>query len=629
MPKRAGFTYGALIFLLAVCGLCLLIIFSPPFAVSRAILDRLAKDGNLEMFSNSVYQLLRIPALLLGGGMIGLLVTGFIKRRYVLAKIDQALYLPGKIFHRLVQEGNKLNREICSIQMKRTETLLFVCLVLFAIVFRAAFIMRPMDHDEAYTVVVFASAPLKEALADYHHPNNHLFHTILVHFAIKLLGSSSSMIASPWVVRLPAFLMGVLLVPAVYFFTRMLYGRLAAFLAGSLTACLPALIFYSVNARGYTIIMLFTLLIFMLAGYVRKHKSLLGWGLLVLFSTLGFYTIPIFLYSYAVMLVWFFLTVWIRQEGEEYSSTAQILKWLIISGVATLIFTFLLYVPVFLRYHGVGILFQAVSTPPSWGEFTEILAARYKDNLEQWLVDLPSMIGYLVGVGLMLSIILPPENWPLIKRVENGKTSTFSPLLLLLATAGTMVALTLGLRPNLYSRFLSFLIPLLIIWISGGWSALLKRIERWLCMPAAFPWGVAMLLFGAMIVGSGIRIFNYAEKGYFQPGNIERTSLFLKDNLQETDLVVVSPPYDAALWYYSRLYGINMRHYKRELPFFRAYVVVDPTQNQTLESVLVDRGPELFFFDLDQAQIAFQFGSVSLFECIPYADLIRSEYHVK
>jgi hypothetical protein len=65
------------------------------------------------------------------------------------------------------------------------------------------FIMQPFKHDEAYTVTVFANQPLWGALSDYHLPNNHLFHTLLVHLTYSLFGYSQ------WAVRLPALLAGI------------------------------------------------------------------------------------------------------------------------------------------------------------------------------------------------------------------------------------------------------------------------------------------------------------------------------------------------------------------------------------------------------------------------------------
>jgi hypothetical protein len=90
--------------------------------------------------------------------------------------------------------------------------------VLLGVGLRAAFINQPMRYDEALTFNEFASRPLYYGLSFYPDPNNHLLNTLLVHLAFVGLGNQ------PWVLRLPALIGGVLLVPATYVLTRLLYG---------------------------------------------------------------------------------------------------------------------------------------------------------------------------------------------------------------------------------------------------------------------------------------------------------------------------------------------------------------------------------------------------------------------
>ena len=57
----------------------------------------------------------------------------------------------------------------------------------------------------------------------------------------------------PWVLRLPALLGGVLLVPATYALARLLFSPRAAVLSASFVAVSSYLVEYSTNARGYTL----------------------------------------------------------------------------------------------------------------------------------------------------------------------------------------------------------------------------------------------------------------------------------------------------------------------------------------------------------------------------------------
>ena len=74
---------------------------------------------------------------------------------------------------------------------------------MLALALRARELSQPIRYDEAATWLDYASQPLARALSDYRFPNNHLFHTLLVHISAALFG------AAPWALRLPAFLAGI------------------------------------------------------------------------------------------------------------------------------------------------------------------------------------------------------------------------------------------------------------------------------------------------------------------------------------------------------------------------------------------------------------------------------------
>ncbi|MBW8770208.1 MAG: hypothetical protein JF589_10660, partial [Gemmatimonadetes bacterium] len=60
------------------------------------------------------------------------------------------------------------------------ERVVAVLLGVVALAIRLAHVRQTMRHDEAYTYLHYARAPLSVALSDYTYPNNHLFHTLLV-----------------------------------------------------------------------------------------------------------------------------------------------------------------------------------------------------------------------------------------------------------------------------------------------------------------------------------------------------------------------------------------------------------------------------------------------------------------
>ncbi len=102
--------------------------------------------------------------------------------------------------------------------------------ILIAGLVRLEFLFQPMRYDESVTFVSYASPPWYIAITDYTAPNNHVFHSLLAHISILFFGGE------PWAIRLPAFVTGILLVPASYVAARAHYGKHTALVA----ACLGA-----------------------------------------------------------------------------------------------------------------------------------------------------------------------------------------------------------------------------------------------------------------------------------------------------------------------------------------------------------------------------------------------------
>jgi 4-amino-4-deoxy-L-arabinose transferase-like glycosyltransferase len=163
---------------------------------------------------------------------------------------------------------------------------------------RVIHLFYPMQYDEAYTFMAFARPPLYYTLTDYHLPNNHVFHSVLVHFSTRLWGED------PWAIRLPAFLAGWLLIPAVYLLAETLYNSRVALIAAILVAGWPNLINYSANARGYSLIMLLTLGLFYLGTRVLHEDRLGLWLGMSLLAAIGLFTVPVMAYPLAMLGIW-------------------------------------------------------------------------------------------------------------------------------------------------------------------------------------------------------------------------------------------------------------------------------------------------------------------------------------
>jgi hypothetical protein len=210
---------------------------------------------------------------------------------------------------------------------------LVMCL---AFVLRLIFIGLPIRYDEATTYMEYASKPIPILLSYYSSPNNHIFHSLLVHISTWLFGDGLLAI------RLPALLAGWLIVPACYLAFRLLYDKRVGLMAAALTAICPVLVQFSVNARGYTLTTLFFLILLSLMANLREKHNPAGWVLVCLISALGLWTIPIMIFPIAVVCFWWLLST---------SPGQSILTWrhfrpLLFTMTATVFLTATLYMPV-------------------------------------------------------------------------------------------------------------------------------------------------------------------------------------------------------------------------------------------------------------------------------------------
>ena len=69
---------------------------------------------------------------------------------------------------------------------------------------------EPMRYDEATAFTMFSSLPLRHTITQYSGSGNHPFQTLLTYIYYSLFGNKA------WILRLPVFIAGILLVPTIY-----------------------------------------------------------------------------------------------------------------------------------------------------------------------------------------------------------------------------------------------------------------------------------------------------------------------------------------------------------------------------------------------------------------------------
>jgi hypothetical protein len=315
-------------------------------------------------------------------------------------------------------------------------TLLLVGLpTLLALLLRLQFLNQPMRYDEALTFNEFASRPLYYALSFYPDPNNHLLNTLLMHLVFVAAGNQ------PWLLRLPALVAGVLLVPATYWLARLMYSPGAAILAAVLVAASSYVVEYSTNARGYTLDTLCFVTLLGLVIVAARRSSLSALLLAALVAAAGAYAVPTMLYGVAIAAAWLAI--------DHRLAT----RHLVASGLLLGLVTLLLYLPVVIISGPDKLAANRFVVPLPLAELPGALVHSFVSTWGFWNRDVPLVLAALLLLGFCITIVAELRD----RRVPLGLLAALVCLLLVLVQ-----------RVAPFERVWLFLLPLYLIVASAG-----------------------------------------------------------------------------------------------------------------------------------------------------------------
>jgi O-antigen/teichoic acid export membrane protein len=134
-------------------------------------------------------------------------------------------------------------------------------------------VTRGLWLDEATTWYQSALPSLGVMLDDIRATDVHPpLHHVVVWFAVRVFGDGELAL------RLPSIAAGVLLVPVLYGAARELWDRRTGLIAASLTTAAPILVWYSQEARMYSMLLLFGVLAAWLQARALRTGSPFAWG---------------------------------------------------------------------------------------------------------------------------------------------------------------------------------------------------------------------------------------------------------------------------------------------------------------------------------------------------------------
>lgn len=109
--------------------------------------------------------------------------------------------------------------------------------------------------------------------------------------------------------RAPALVAGVALIPATYAAGSALYDREAGLLAAALVAGSAPMVEYSVNARGYTLTWLATVLLVAVGARLVARRDPAAWACWIMIATLGLYAVPTMALALFAISAWMALNM--------------------------------------------------------------------------------------------------------------------------------------------------------------------------------------------------------------------------------------------------------------------------------------------------------------------------------
>ena len=440
-------------------------------------------------------------------------------------------------------------------------------IVLLMIVGAAVAVRLPlMDHrmavDESYTYLGYARQPLSVGLSSYLYPNNHLFHTLLVHFSTGVFGSA------PWAIRLPAFIAGIALVPATYAAGRSLYNRSTGLMAAAFVAGSAPLVEYSVNARGYTIVALVFMVLLAMGPALLRSESLRLWCAYALLVTIGFYTVPTMLFAFGVVASWLALSA-IVEPG--IARGRFVIRWIVATAAAGAA-TVALYWPVIAASGLKSITANQFTRPLPFASFRSGFGSFAGDVGRYFTYALPAVFVVLVLIGF--AIALAGHSRIARQRIPVAAVAVAWVLLQMIAE-----------RVLPFARVLLFLLPLFFLTAAAGIVFAIGSIRRLDKSAAAIAATIAAAVILPLHVATTKAVDLSMERGGLP--DVEAVTAWLRPRLRPGDRVVAIGTTSWPIQYYFERDGIGTRPLLISIRVAdRLYLVVNTWEHETLNEFI-------------------------------------------
>jgi len=444
-------------------------------------------------------------------------------------------------------------------------------IVLGGLVVRGSILGEPMRYDESFTFLNFIQNEFSR-LFFYLLPNNHVFHSVLVKISTVMWG------VEPAIIRLPAFVSGVLIIPFAYVLARALGG--SGIIAAALCAVSPLLVFYSVNARGYTLVALFTLLMALVGRRYLNSPSFLKCALLSLIAALGLFTIPTMIFPVAAIVAWVFIVGVISgiQPG------VLLVRFLVPFGLLAMLLSASFYTPVYMETGKLDpiVINRFVPSLP-WNQFVTSLVPNIQHSWQVISRDIPVFV--LAGVALLTL-------WGLY---EAGMNRNWPILLLLPCLLATSAVLLVWNMQFPLPRTWTFAIPLIAVVADYGYSQFERKVYPALkVFVRILVLGVCSLVAIPLVIDN--RVAGYPDTGRFVEA--ELVANYLKPVFTANDRFHANPPADWPVRYYFWYYNLPLYELDENTETRKYYIAIKNSTQKVTDATDLPVEPVLRHGDL-------------------------------
>ncbi len=372
-------------------------------------------------------------------------------------------------------------------------------------------------YDEGFSVYL-ARMSLGEITArttsDIHPP----LYYYLLHLWLGPFGDSE------FVLRFFSLVFGLLTVPLIYALGRRLLDTASGLLAALLLALSPLYLWYSQEARMYTLVTLLCLLssYLLLRAVEGKGKAGFLWGGYIMVNILAVYS-----HFYAFFVLAFhllFLLVWwaVNRKGDT------LLAGLLSQGVVAL---------AYLPWSGFVLRRYAADVSYWRGElvFTEVVRKTLIlfSTGHTILESRAQPIAFVYGAMLLCALVVIALGG---KRTAGGMGSLWPLLFLLLYSSLPAVLLFLisYQRPKFHPRYLMLASPAFFLILAGGLAGLLERGKSWRWLP------FSLGFFCFLVATSAYSDFNAYFDVRFTKDDFRSAARYIQNHIQDNEVVILT-----------------------------------------------------------------------------------------